>query len=496
VIDIVIPVRDNLPWLRMCLTAIHAFTENPYRVLIVDNDSQEQATREWLREAATCRKIPSHGAVDVVRRGLNDSFSASVNTGVFLGSNRYVVVLNSDAIVTKGWDAAFVADLSHQDVGLTGAQTNLATGAQGAGLGAAARHAGPSLSALVAGGRDMPTAPFLIFFAVAFRRETWNKIGPLDEKTCQGWGGGEDLDWSWRVIDAGLRCVISAAYVLHACSATYAAQGIKPEAKAKLEAANIEALVRKHGADRVRRGQKQQVSVMVALFHRMDMALTKFMHCLIGNATDLVAHGIKVSMSESKRTIIHLAREFSVDNALKVSERRWGAGGDELDYLIMVDDDHTFPPSAFRQLVSSGKPIVSALAYRRSVSVMDPTRADHSTCVFRWDDPVKRTAVTSLEGIEHTGLQRVDATGFGMVAIRMDVLKALRAKHPTGKEKLFDFAQFGEDIGFCRLAADAGFETWCDTELVIGHIGDNVVVDEPYVKRWREQVAEAGGLKR
>lgn len=494
VLDIVIPVRDNLPWLRMCLTAISAFTENPYVVTIVDNDSQGAETKRWLDEVPACAKTPEHGRVQVLRLSTNESFSSSVNAGVAAGAAPNIVILNSDAIVTKGWDAAFLADLAHHDVGLTGAQTNAASGAQAIPQ-LAQQFAGPSFSALIAGGRDFASAPYLIFFAVATRRETWNKIGPLDGKTCRGWGGGEDLDWSWRVIDAGLRCVVSAAFVLHGCSATYTEQGIDPETKSKFEASNIEALVKKHGETRVRRGTRLKSKAMIASFHRTEYVLHDWANCLQANMLDLHMNGWDFQIHRSQRQLIDWARCFAVENALKIGERAWGTpGGNDFDYLVMLDDDHTFPQVAIRQLLVSGKPIVSALAYRRTVNVMDPTKADHSACVFRWSDTTKRDAVTSLDGIEGTGLQRVDATGFGMVAIRMDVILELKRRHP-GK-KLFDFSVFGEDIGFCKMAGEAGFDTWCDTDLVIGHIGDHVVVDGPYVKRWREQVVAAGGLKR
>ncbi len=528
-IDVVIPVHDNLPWLRMCLEALRAFTENPTKVILVDNASELPETKKFFD-----RMIVGSGAKEFERAGLevaamrlgaNESFSHSVNAGVRLGRAPHVVILNSDALVTKGWDKAFLADLSHDDVGLAGARTapGTAAGLQAA-LGPEARvrpaqstqdnavvHAGPSLVA-AAQGRvcDSPSAPFLIFFAVALRRSTWELVGELDGITCQGWGGGEDLDYSWRVIDHDLRCVISDAYVIHGGSQTYIASGWQAEQKQRAERQNLEALVRKWGEKRVALGLKTQPAVMIAMFHRGEHVLTRWSQCLMAAVMQVQTNGWRILFYTTARTMIDLARDASCRAAIEASDRPWKPGQTDLDYLLMLDDDHTFDPSAFMRLVSSGKPIVGAWAYRRLVNQNDPTRSDHTSCVFRWhdtQDPTKGTV--SIEGLEHTGLQRVDAIGFGMVAIRMDVVRAMKAKADADakaakgpqwagtrhKGAIFKFEKFGEDIGFCYEAKQLGFDTWVDTDLVIGHIADPVIVDEQYVQRWRKQVVELGGKR-
>lgn len=504
-LDIVIPVHNNLAWLRLCLQALHAFTENRYRVTIVDNASDDPETQKFLRGDvhAGC---PLHGGVRVLRLATNESFSSSVNAGIRAGDQQYVVILNSDAIVTPGWDAAMIADLVHDEVGITGARTNAASGLQGSlppeggRLAAqqcpdnAAMHAGASLGVATQGrsGACSPSAPFLIFFCVALRRKTFEELGPLDGETCVGWGGGEDLDYSWRAIEAGKRLVISSAYVMHGCSMTYRSRGVGAEEKSRLEQINLERLVAKWSPERVRLGLKTQPKVLISVFSRSEQTWRLFVQSLMAAMKWAVTNGWDVGLTWATRTMIHLAREQVADLAVKLSDKSVAAGGVDYDYVLFLDDDHTFPANAFFQLVSSGKDVVGALAYRRSTNQRDPTRADHRSCAFRWVDPVEKKLADTIEGFEHTGLQRVDAIGFGMTAVKLDVIRAMKA---AGLKALFEFYTRGEDIDFCAKATDLGAEVWCDTDLILGHIGDPVIVDEQYVQRWKAEAAAAGGLR-
>lgn len=515
-IDVVIPVHDNLPWLRMCLSALHAFTEHPYRVILVDNASRRQETRDWLHEAGACKKIPPHGSVTVLWRSSNESFSDSVNAGVRVGQAPYVVILNSDAIVTEGWDRALLTDLAQRDVGLAGARTNAAAGLQAATSQHGDRLAGqvdPSNADMHAGpsagpAHDRASAPFLIFFAVGLRREVWDEIGELDGDTCRGWGGGEDLDYSWRVIDRGYRCVVSSAFVLHGCSKTYAAEGFTAEAKGAAETANIERLITKHGADRVRRGLKTQPRVALTVFSRTNMNLGGFVESLLRAVQVLTTHGWHMGFIWPRRNLIDHAREEVARNVIKLSDESSTRGGVDFDYVVMLDDDHTFPPDAIARLVATGKDVIGALAYRR-LTHTDPRQADHTACVFRWNDPNDpEDGVSSVDGLEHTGLHRVDAIGFGMVAIKVEVLRGLQraikakdlviTRHPKKRDeakpvtRMFDFDKLGEDIGFCAKASRLGYEVWLDSGLILGHLGDPINVDEDYVRRWRAQLGGGG----
>jgi GT2 family glycosyltransferase len=78
------------------------------------------------------------------------------------------------------------------------------------------------------------------------------------------------------------------------------------------------------------------------------------------------------------------------------------------------------------------------------------------------------------------GLVKCDGVGFGMVLIKMEVFKKLKMPY-------FEYSdQYGEDLHFCNDATTAGFEIFCDTNLVLGHIGNPPVIREEHYNSERE----------
>jgi glycosyltransferase involved in cell wall biosynthesis/GT2 family glycosyltransferase len=97
-VDIVIPVYGGLQVLVHCLSSVQARTTWPYRLIIVDDASPDDATKKWLAEWAKVN--PEH---TVLFNKKNRGFAATVNRGMEAGENPYICVLNSDVIVTQGW---------------------------------------------------------------------------------------------------------------------------------------------------------------------------------------------------------------------------------------------------------------------------------------------------------------------------------------------------------------------------------------------------------
>jgi len=79
------------------------------------------------------------------------------------------------------------------------------------------------------------------------------------------------------------------------------------------------------------------------------------------------------------------------------------------------------------------------------------------------------------------GLYRVDAIGFGCVLIRVSVFKKI-------EKPWFDWTvESGEDIYFCVQAKKHNIEIWADTNAVVGHLAEPVVVtEETFVKNRSE----------
>jgi glycosyltransferase involved in cell wall biosynthesis/GT2 family glycosyltransferase len=97
-VDIVIPVYGGLRVLVACLDSIQTRTTWPYRIILVDDCSPDNRTKEWLAQWEQIH--PQH---TVIFNQKNRGFAASVNRGIEAGDAPYVCVLNSDTVVTPGW---------------------------------------------------------------------------------------------------------------------------------------------------------------------------------------------------------------------------------------------------------------------------------------------------------------------------------------------------------------------------------------------------------
>ena len=97
-VDIVIPVYGGLNVLILCVNSVLKHTQWPYRLILVDDCSPDNATKIWLTHFE--KQYPQH---EVLYNKKNRGFAATVNRGIELGDGHYICVLNSDVMVTPGW---------------------------------------------------------------------------------------------------------------------------------------------------------------------------------------------------------------------------------------------------------------------------------------------------------------------------------------------------------------------------------------------------------
>ena len=172
------------------------------------------------------------------------------------------------------------------------------------------------------------------------------------------------------------------------------------------------------------------------------------------------------------RLTVHYARERVAEMILEA----------EFDYVWWLDDDMVFPPDTLTRLLKHQKQVVCALAYQRA----EP----YNTCVFEWKEETHLPGrYEYLNGIEFGGLRKVDGCGSACVLTETSVFKKLLKKRPW-----FDNKKFGEDLHFCKLCNEASIPIYCDTDLVIGHLGGRLVVDYDVVARYRHAKAERDAL--
>ncbi len=147
------------------------------------------------------------------------------------------------------------------------------------------------------------------------------------------------------------------------------------------------------------------------------------------------------------------ARNRIVQEALKYNS----------DYLLFIDADMVFKPDLLLRLLKHDVPFVNALAFRR----IKP----HYPCIFKWNEKEGSYETVPYFG----GLLEVDATGMPAVLIKMEIFKKMKQPWYYYEDHLFS-----SDLTFCRNAKRLGYKILIDTDLKIGHIGEEIVITEDF----------------
>lgn len=214
--DIIIVVRNALPFLKRCLHSIQENTTENYNVIIVDNNSNDE-TKQYL-------KTLNH---KVIFNSKNQGFGYANNQGLEISTSKYVCFLNSDTIVPKNWLETFIHSLRHNGA-----------------IGPVSNFVSSEIQKVEFGFHDLEDNNYtkinnftknlgysvcetnrLIGFCIFTKREYLDKIGYFDER--YEIGNFEDDDLSLRFIERGFKlAVVRNAFIYH-----YGGKSFKDEFK-------------------------------------------------------------------------------------------------------------------------------------------------------------------------------------------------------------------------------------------------------------------------
>lgn len=91
---VIIPNYNGMKFIANCMKALEKETSVPYRILVVDNGS-EDGSAEWVQT--------HYPKAEVILLGENTGFCGAVNAGIAASDTPYVILLNNDTEVEYGF---------------------------------------------------------------------------------------------------------------------------------------------------------------------------------------------------------------------------------------------------------------------------------------------------------------------------------------------------------------------------------------------------------
>lgn len=454
--SIVMVVWNQLEFLKQAIESLDEHTtKEEYRLVVVDNASNKE-THDYLQE------LYDDGVIDsLITNEKNLGYIVAANQGYREAKEKYnlpyVTWVSTDILFNKNWLEKFIQTFnSNEKIGAVGPISNYVAGLQ-------------SIQHNVYGIRKEETK-LLIGFFIMIKDSVVQEIGPLDESF--GMGGADDLDYSIRIRKAGYKLYINREVYIH----HYGSKSLLASLDNSIDKYN--AWCREHDQKFMKKWSVEEFNDFFNVGERLRVTVavpmnSDFVHRKFSRSLMALSKPGHWDYTDCPRITVHEARNLLVQQALK-----WNA-----THLLFIDDDMVFPPAAAEKLIDLDKDIVCALAYQR--------RPKFLPCIYTIKpDENGIMQINHIEDAENTGVIEIDACGSAFILIKTEVFKKLELPWYTWGDKTLgvyeDKGGLGEDIGFCVKAKRAGFRVFCDTDLIINHLGDNPEINDKTYKEYKE----------
>ncbi|MEK3854461.1 glycosyltransferase family 2 protein [Cytobacillus sp. FSL H8-0458] len=206
-ISIIILTHNGLRYTKQCIESISTHTKENYELIFIDNASQDQ-TLDFLHS------IPN---ATVIANSINRGFPAGCNQGFSAANGDYIVILNNDTIVTKGWLTGLIRWLEiDETIGIAGPRSNYVLKEQA--VSRVAYKTKEELQIFAAQWNQTHrkqgyAVEQLSGFCMAFKKSLLRQIGGMDERFTPGYY--EDTDFSLRARIAGKKLWVANDVFIH-----------------------------------------------------------------------------------------------------------------------------------------------------------------------------------------------------------------------------------------------------------------------------------------
>lgn len=183
-----------------------------------------------------------------------------------------------------------------------------------------------------------------------------------------------------------------------------------------------------------------------------DSVSSSFANSLAKLASQLTKDGINYHLYFLTGTVLSESRQRLAEDAVKNGSK----------YILWLDTDMYFTPNIFSLLQKHNKPIVAATYSTRK----PPFRSVAFTDEFDYDKRLN----------EKSGLHSVFAVGMGCMLTETNVFKDLPKPWFPIVWDLESNSYVGEDISFCKLAYNNGYEIFVDVDASknVAHTGNKL----------------------
>lgn len=214
-IDIIIPVYNALDDVRHCITSILANKRSFNISLIIVNDASEENTTQFLRSIDV-----SETCIRLLENDVNKGYARTANLGMKVSTAPYIILMNSDIIVSKYWLHNLVnCAESDSKIGIVSPVTNAAIwqsvpfipNSPTVSINSFPQHEEVDRFADLVTKCSYsiyPRLPYIHGFCQFIKREVIDAIGYVDEKNFPN-GLGSEQDYCYRAADAGFLSVIA-----------------------------------------------------------------------------------------------------------------------------------------------------------------------------------------------------------------------------------------------------------------------------------------------
>lgn len=220
-IDIIVPVYNGLEDVKKCVKSVKENTDlNRHRLILVDDKSPDCEVLPFLKSIES-------KAIHIIESTVNEGFSASVNKGMKY-SDRDVILLNSDTVVTEGWvEKLITCAYSRRAAATVTPLSNAATLCSVPEFlrdnplpeGYSVEKMGELIERCSI--RRYPKITVAVGFCMYIKREVLNQIGYFDAETF-GKGYGEENDFCHRAEKLGyMHLMCDDTFIYHKGTASF-----------------------------------------------------------------------------------------------------------------------------------------------------------------------------------------------------------------------------------------------------------------------------------